>query len=183
MRGIKVAVAAVGLSAGLAGTAVGLAGSASAAPSCLGGYPAAQCTVAINDSRVVAGQPLQFSATGFAAGETVTATVFSTPVVVGTYPATSAGTVSGSFTVPNLAPGKHTLRLVGATSGVVKSVSFVVVPNATAAGVSAGSADPGSLAFTGSDAAKTAGAGAVLLLGGGALIVAAKRRKHVNAAA
>jgi LPXTG-motif cell wall-anchored protein len=56
-----------------------------------------------------------------------------------------------------------------------------VVANSGAASAIPAGSDPSSLAFTGSDMAKTGGLGALLLLGGGALVMAAKRRKHVNA--
>ena len=184
MRAFKVAAATIGLSAALTGTAVGLAGPASAA--CQGGYPAAQCTVSVNDSRVVVGQTVSFRATGYAANEmvTVTMTKGGTVVVIGQFRADAQGVVSGSFTVPQVGSGRYALKVTGNTSGLAQSVALTVVPSAAAAaGTHANAADPSSLAFTGTDAAKTAGAGAVLLLGGGALIVAARRRKNAHAAA
>ena len=187
MRAFKVAAATVGLSAALTGTAVGLAGPVSAAPgdTCAANrtYPPAQSTVALSRSRAEVGMKMSYEARCMKPNEKATATVYSTPVLVGTPTVDANGSVSGSFTVPNLKPGRHTLEIRGLESGAVQSASFIVVPNAAAAGSASNSSDPSSLAFTGSDAAKTAGAGAVLLLGGGALIVAARRRKHVNAAA
>jgi hypothetical protein len=184
MRALKVAAATVGLSAALTGTAVGLAGPVNAAPGtggCTqGSYPPASSTVALSRSRATVGMQMSYEARCFKPGEAVTVTVYSTPQVVGTTTANSAGEVSGTFTVPsNLEAGRHTLELAAATG--TQSASFIVVPNAAAADSS--SSDDDSLAFTGSDAAKTAGAGAVLLLGGGALIVAARRRKTASAAA
>jgi len=185
MRAIKVAAATVGLSAALTGTVVGLAGPVNAAPGtagCTAGtYPPANSTVALSRSRATVGMTMSFSARCFKPGERITATVYSTPQQVGVFTADTTGSVSGSFTIPsNLQPGRHTLELAASTG--TQSASFVVVPSAAATGTGT-SADNDSLAFTGSDAAKTAGAGFVLLLGGGALIVAAKRRKHANAAA
>jgi hypothetical protein len=189
MRAFKVAAATVGLSAALVGVA---AGPASAAPACQGGYPAAQCTMSVSDSRVVVGQTVNFSAGGFGANEmvTVTLTQGNTVVVIGEFQANAQGVVSGSFKVPNVKPGRYALTATGESSRGSQSVALNVLPNETAAGTNGNPAgakgNPAgldSLAFTGSDAGKTAGAGAVLLLGGGALIVAARRRKHVNAAA
>jgi hypothetical protein len=183
MRALKVAAATVGLSAALTGTAVGLAAPVSAAPNgCTqGAYPPASSTVALSRSRATVGMQMSYEARCFAPGETVRVTVYSTPTYIGTRTANAVGEVSGSFTVPsNLTPGRHTLELAAGTG--TQSATFVVVPSAAAAGSST-ARDNDSLAFTGSDAAKTAGAGAVLLLGGGALIVAARRRKHANAAA
>lgn len=183
MRAFKVAAATIGLSAALTGTAVGLAGPASAA--CQGGYPAAQCTVSVSDSRVVVGQTVSFRATGYAANEmvTVTMTKGGTVVVIGQFRADGDGVVTGSFTVGQVASGRYALTVTGNTSGLAQSVALTVVPNVAATGTHANAAGPSSLAFTGTDAAKTAGAGAVLLLGGGALIVAARRRKSAHAAA
>jgi hypothetical protein len=185
MRAFKVAAATIGLSAALAGTAVGLAGPVNAAPGSKGctqgSYPPANSTVALSRSRATVGMTMSYRARCYKPGEKVTATVYSTPQQVGVTTADATGTVSGSFTVPsNLKPGRHTLELAAATG--TQSASFVVVPSGAAAGSGSRSAGD-SLAFTGSDAAKTAGAGIVLLLGGGALVVAAKRRKHANAAA
>jgi hypothetical protein len=185
MRAIKVAAATVGLSAALTGTAVGLAGPVNAAPGsngCKNGaYPPANSTVALSRSRATVGMQMSYEARCFAPNERGNATVYSTPQRVGGFQANAAGEVSGTFTVPtNLKPGRHTLELA-APSGT-QSATFIVVPNEAAAGNNKGRNDD-SLAFTGSDAAKTAGAGAVLLLGGGALILAAKRRKSASAAA
>ena len=186
MRAFKVAAATVGLSAALTGTAVGLAAPVSAAPGTggcsQGNYPPSQSTAAVSRSRATVGMEMSYEARCFKPGERVTVTVYSTPTHIETLNADATGSVSDSFTIPtSLKPGRHTLELAAETG--TQTASFIVVPNAAAAGTASNSSDPSSLAFTGSDAAKTAGAGAVLLLGGGALLVAARRRKHVNAAA
>ena len=183
MRGFKVAAVTIGLSTALTGTAVGLAGPAGAAPKSgcsQGTYPPAASAIALSRSRATVGMTISFNARCFKGGDKVTATVYSTPVQVGQYPANANGVVSGSFKVPALRPGRHTLRLVG-TDGTQTSARFTVVPKSGAASAIPASSDPSSLAFTGSDLAKTGGLGALLLLGGGALVIAAKRRKHVNA--
>ena len=184
MRALKVAAATVGLSAALTGTAVGLAGPVNAAPNggCTAGtYPPANSTVALSRSRATVGMTMSYEARCFAPGEPVRVTVYSTPTYIETKTASATGEVSGSFTVPStLKAGRHTLELAAATG--TQTATFVVVPSSAAAG-NGNKKDNDSLAFTGSDAAKTAGAGAVLLLGGGALIVAARRRKTASAAA
>ncbi|MGO4340867.1 hypothetical protein [Pedococcus sp. 2YAF34] len=179
MRGMKAAAVTIGLSAALTGSVISFAGPASAAD-CVGGYPPASCTLTISDSQVVVGQTVSYRGAGYTPGEKATATVHSTPVVVDTTTVTPAGVAKGSFTVPQVSLGQHTLTVVGATSGAERSVSFTIVAAPAAAPVPSGN---GSLAFTGSDTAKTAGVGALLLLSGGALTVASKRRKRVNAAA
>ena len=183
MRGIKVAVVTIGLSTALTGTAVGLAGPAGAAPTAVctqGTYPPAAAQIALSRSRATVGMTISFNARCFAGNEKVSATVDSTAAQVGQYAADANGVVSGSFTVPVLSPGRHTLRLVGA-DGTQTSARFTVVPASAAASAIPSSSGPSSLAFTGSDMAKTGGLGGLLLLGGGALVMAAKRRKHVNA--
>jgi hypothetical protein len=185
MHGVKAAMAAVSLSAVITGAAVTVAMPANAAtrPSCTqGSYPPAASTVAVSRSRADVGMRMSYQARCFKPNEQVRATVFSEPVVVGTTKAKRNGAVSGSFRVPNVPAGNHTLELRGLESGTVQSATFVVRA-ARGAGGTGSSNDDSSLAFTGSDIAKTGGAGALLLLGGGALVMAAKRRKHVNAAA
>lgn len=179
MRGMKAAAVTIGLSAALTGSAISFAGPASAAD-CVGGYPPASCTLTISDSQVVVGQKVSYRGTGYSPKETATATVHSTPVVVDTTKVSPAGVAKGSFKVPQVSLGQHTLTVVGATSGVEKSVTFTVVAAPAASAVPSGN---GSLAFTGSDTFKAAGTGGLLLIGGAAMLMASKRRKRVNATA
>jgi hypothetical protein len=137
--------------------------------------------VALNDNRVRPGEEVRFRATGYDAGERVRGTVFSEPIRVGTWTANRNGVVTGRFTVPRrLSPGRHTFQLRGLESNVIKTARFTVVTRNGGNGNGGGDNDS-SLAFTGSDLALTAGAGAVLLAGGGALVLAARRRKTVAA--
>ena len=186
MRGFKVAAATLGLSAALAGASVaGLAvpaGAATRSPCTAGSYPPAQSTVALSRSQADVGMRMSFEARCFQPGEQVRATVFSDPVTVGTFQVNRKGAVSGSFGVPNVPAGQHTLELRGLTSGTVQSASFTVGSPGKAKGKNT-TDDESSLAFTGSDIGTTAGLGALLLAGGGGLLVAARRRKQVNAAA
>jgi hypothetical protein len=58
--------------------------------------------------------------TGFKAGESVTATLYSDPVVLGTKLADSSGRVEFSWTMPaGIATGSHTVILKGAESGQI----------------------------------------------------------------
>jgi hypothetical protein len=185
MRGFKAAMAAVSLSAAITGVSVAVAMPATAAPrpSCTQGYPPAQSTVALGRSRADVGMRISYEARCFKPNERVRATVFSKPVVVDTTRANSTGRVSDGFRVPNVPAGRHTLELRGLESGIVQTARFEVRGKAGNGNASTRGNDDSSLAFTGSDIAKTGGAGALLLFGGGALVMAAKRRKHVNAAA
>lgn len=211
MRATKASLAVLGLSAVLAGGVIAGAGTANAASSCVGGYPPAQCKVAINDNSVRPGQSVSFQAAGFRAGETVSGDVHSKVVHVGTYAASSKGVVTGSFTVPTgLSNGSHTFTLTGLTSGVIKSAKFSVTGAPAGGGTGNGNRDSGSagvggttggtsgstgsgsmaggstgsgdLAMTGTNVAAVVGGGAALMLAGGGLMVASRRRKHVNPA-
>lgn len=212
MRATKASLAVLGLSAVLAGGVIAGAGTANAASSCVGGYPPAQCKVAIDDNSVRPGQSVSFQATGFRAGEAVSGDVHSKVVHVGTYAASSKGVVTGSFTVPSgLSNGSHTFTLTGLTSGVIKSAKFSVTGapagggtgsdnrNSGSAGVGgttgggtsgstgsgstgSGSTGNGDLAMTGTNVAAVVGGGAALMLAGGGLMVASRRRKLVNPA-
>lgn len=186
MRGIKVAAATLSLSAALGGTAaIGLAlpaGAAPRSPCTQGSYPPAQSTVALDRSRADVGMRMSYEARCFKPNERVRATVFSKPVVVDTERANRNGAVDGSFRVPNVPAGRHTLELRGLESGTIQTATFVV-RDGRGNGNGNNRSDDSSLAFTGSDFGTTAGLGALLLAGGGALVIAAKRRKHVNAAA
>jgi hypothetical protein len=188
MRGIKVAAATLSLSAALGGTAaIGLAlpaGAAPRSPCTQGSYPPAQSTVALSRSRADVGMRMSYEARCFKPNERVRATVFSKPVVVDTERANRNGAVDGSFRVPNVPAGRHTLELRGLESGTIQTATFVVRDGrGNGNGNGNNRSDDSSLAFTGSDFGTTAGLGALLLAGGGALVIAAKRRKHVNAAA
>lgn len=197
MRATKASLAVIGMSAVLAGGVITGAGAADAATSCVGGYPPAQCQVAVSDNTVYPGESVSFQATGFGGGETVSGDVHSVVVHVGTYKATSAGVVTGAFTVPSgLSNGTHTFTLTGLTSGVIKSAKFQVTGKPASGGSGAAAGNSGStgsgstsssstgsgLAMTGTNVAAIVGGGAALMLAGGALMVASRRRKHVNPA-
>ena len=66
----------------------------------------------------MAGGQLTVSGTGFEPGETVQATLHSTPIDLGTVTADADGAVSLTFTVPaDLEPGLHSVDLVGLQLG------------------------------------------------------------------
>ena len=71
---------------------------------------------------VIAGGSVTISGVGFAPGETVDATLSSTPVALGSFTADAAGTVEAPVVIPAyIEPGMHTVTLVGQTSGVEAS--------------------------------------------------------------
>jgi hypothetical protein len=122
----------------------------------------------VSASSVVAGGQLTVDAIGFTPGETVGATLHSTPIDLGTVVADDEGAVSLTFTVPaDLEPGEHRVDLVGQTSGTTVSVGFEVL----AAPVSG----PAPLPVTGASTGAQAGLG-VGLIALGALCVGLGRR-------
>ena len=79
------------------------------------------------DPTLAPGQTVTVQASGFTAGEAVTATVHSVPETLTPATASSTGTVAYSFTVPtDLAAGAHTLVLAGATSSHTVTVNFSI---------------------------------------------------------
>ena len=154
-------------------------------PSGLTGGP----VIGANPSIVTPGASLTITGSNYQPGETVTLVLFSSPVTVGTSGPTDA---SGSFSIgvtvpPDTALGGHTIVGTGNSIGDSASTAITVVSTSTSAAVSgtggaAGAptipgASGGSLAFTGSDIAATAGVGAIAIALGGMLVLAGRRRR------
>ena len=93
----------------------------------VGGTP----KVTVSSSRITAGGNLTIRGSGFAADESVAATVHSDPVSLGSKAASAAGNVTFTWKVPkNFAPGAHHVELV-ATSGTAR-INFTVAAPAVA---------------------------------------------------
>ncbi|MEI4273267.1 hypothetical protein TEK04_16210 [Klenkia sp. LSe6-5] len=115
---------------------------------------------------VAAGRQQTVTAGGFAPGETVRGTLYSTPVDLGTAVADAQGVATFTFTVPaGLEPGVHTVTAVGLTSGATSTVTFTVTAGAT-------------LATTGADVGPLLGLGALAVGAGAALAVAGSRSRR-----
>src|SRR6218665_2139267 len=83
--------------------------------------------VSVSVSTVVRGRTVNLDAVGFLAGEAVTVTLHSTPVVIANWTADATGRVGGNVTIPAAtAPGAHTIKLDGLTSGVSTSQPITV---------------------------------------------------------
>lgn len=92
------------------------------------------------DGTVKAGGSVTFNASGFAPGESVTGTVYSTPVPLGSKTADSKGRVSFTWTVPtDFEAGAHRVELVGA-SGTKAELRFTVTAPAAENPTTAGTA-------------------------------------------
>ncbi len=124
---------------------------------------AARLPVEFAQPSVPAGGSQTATARGFTPGESVSATLYSDPVNVGTSIADDSGTVRTTFTVPPGTPdGEHRLELTGLASGTVAEGTFTVGTD-VAAGII------GALADTGTDANRWAWTGMLLLAAGAAL--------------
>jgi hypothetical protein len=115
----------------------------------------------------VPGQELSVAGDGFAAGARVQATLFSTPVVLGTESADGTGYVQLLATIPRDTPtGQHEIRLVGRSpSGGTRTDTMSLTI----------SLRPRSLPTTGYAAARQVAFALMLAAAGGALMTAAQR--------
>jgi hypothetical protein len=121
-------------------------------------------------------------------GSDVQATFHSDPVVLGTLKADDAGAVSGTFAVPAVEPGAHTVELTGtdadgaaqtlSTAFTVTAVSppTTVAPAGVPPAAVAGGASTGGLAFTGSSTRDILSV-ALLVLAVGLHLMALHRRR------
>ena len=131
------------------------------------------------------GQSCLITAQGFKPNSDVTITVFSDPLVIGTFAADANGSISKTWTVPSgFAAGAHTVVLTGQSiAGAVElsapiTVGSVVQNTTTAAPTTvAVVTTSGSLPTTGSGLTQPLVVGAtVLVLGGGAALVVGRTR-------
>lgn len=128
--------------------------------------------VALSRTTATPGSSITVTGSGFESGETVTATMHSTPVALGSYNANSFGAVEFTFTVPlDATEGSHRVELTS-PSGVTVSSSFQVERPAAPALVF------GQLGNTGTQAGVLVTSSALLLLLGGALAIAAAVRRR-----
>jgi hypothetical protein len=105
--------------------------------------PSATYVDGATSQSVTAGSSIEVNSTGWQADATVTATLYSDPVVLGTVAASTSGDFRSAFTVPATTPaGQHTLVLsgVGASGGA----TFVELRLEVTV---AGAARPASLSF------------------------------------
>ncbi|MGH9085537.1 MAG: LPXTG cell wall anchor domain-containing protein [Acidimicrobiales bacterium] len=138
-------------------------------------YPPAGNTVTADDTTVAPGEPITLSAQKFQGS--VTFTLFSAPVVLGTATANSAGVATITATIPsNTTPGTHRVE---ATGTGLDGQPLTVVLTITVTGA-AGSGLP----TTGSGSTTPLTQLAVAALaGGGLLVLLANRRRSARAEA
>lgn len=175
MQAVTRGLAAVALG-GLA--TLGVAQPAHAAPCTAGTYPpSVSCTpsVTLSTTTVTVGGSVDFSVTGFAPGSPVLAELHSTVVTLGTFTASSQGTVAGRVRIPSSVPaGSHTLVFTGRDGSGAAQTARVSIVVARAAAGTGGAKD---LPFGGFPVVPVAVVGAGLLGGGAVFVVASRRRK------
>jgi len=134
----------------------------------------------------MSGSSFSVDSTGWKPESTVGATFNSDPVDLGDMVADADGNVHGVFSVPNVAPGAHTVKLVGVDEGDEErtvSMSFTVVASPGTATlspsnpVSSSSGVSGPLAFTGVGIRDLLSL-AVLLLAAGCLMLDVSLRRR-----
>jgi hypothetical protein len=154
-----------------------------AAPAAAQQYPPAQNSLTVSDTTPTPGQTIDITARTFVAGSTVTVTLNSEPVLLGSPTSDPSGVARLSATIPASTPlGAHTIVAQGtASDGTPLTLTASI--NVVAAGGS-GSGTGGGLPRTGDDTSlPLARIGLALAAAGGVITaVAAKRRKAVAAA-
>ena len=154
----------------------------SAAPASAGTYPPPGNNVVADDTTVVAGQDLTLTARTFMAGTSVTFTMFSAPIVLGSSAANASGVASLTASVPNVATGTHVIEASGTgVDGMPLTVSTEVAVSAPAAPPASGGTGGTDLPRTGSSSTLPMARIAVSLLAVGALMVFGARWRQQHA--
>jgi hypothetical protein len=134
-------------------------------------------TLSISSSIVEQGASLVVSGSNYVGNESITGTVFSAPLSLGTQMSTASGTFSYTFSTATLSLGSHHVVASGST-GDSASVAFTVVAAGQASGVPVSSIDTGRPGAGSGPNAVLVGAGIALVvvaLGGGVFMVRRRR--------
>lgn len=129
----------------------------------------------VSNSSPNPGEGFSFHANGFGPNTEASATLFSTPVLLGTFTADAQGVVRGEVTIPANTPvGPHRLEIRGVDrDGNVKVVNF----NLQVGGVGGGGGGPvPGLPATGGEIGSTLAVSAIVVGFGLSLFAAARRR-------
>lgn len=156
-----IAVAAVALGAGPAGAVE---------------YPPSSPTASVSSSTATPGGTVSVQSSGWQADSSVSLTLFSDPVSLGSVTADSSGAFSTTVTIPSgTAAGAHRIVLSGTDANGNAATQEIAITVTVAAG-------DGSLPRTGSDSPPYILFGAGLLLVGAVLAVVARRRHTASIA-
>jgi LPXTG-motif cell wall-anchored protein len=143
--------------------------------------------MAASPNTVAQGGTFQLTSSGWAPNASLTGTLNSTPVSLGTFVADASGNVSQTITVPaGFAVGAHTVTLTGAVTGVATAVTAsvpitVVAADAATTPTTAASTTTvatGTLPVTGSETGGLVELGLVLVGTGAAVLGVSRRRRQ-----
>lgn len=148
-----------------------------------------QPSVSVDDPTLVLGQTFTATAVKFDANVSVSFSLNSTPVALGTATSDANGTASVQGTVPQTFDcGDHTVTATGNSNGVQTTVSTNVTVSGCGAGTGTGTggtgtgSGSGSLPKTGSDTVKVLlPLGAVLIAGGALTVIITRKRGTATA--
>lgn len=134
----------------------------------------------LDDVTAEVGGKLTINLTGFAPHETVNLTLYSDPINLGSVVVDGVGSAAFTFTLPQVAAGKHTIVAVGASSGRTSSTELLV--SAAAVPVTTPAQTPGNALATTGATGLTFGvaAGSLALLLGFALLIWRRTRRSVE---
>jgi LPXTG-motif cell wall-anchored protein len=171
------------LGAGLAGgLIVATAGPATAAPGIAAAYGTAAQIVTVS----ISNDTVTVMVHGMNPGETVKIYMASTPTLLGSVTANSAGVMNATFPLPaGLAAGTHTITVIGPGTDLSAVVTLAegtapaeAAAPATEPSVSSDPTQPSTqLPYTGADITGATALGAVLVAGGGILVLRSRRRR------
>jgi len=150
----------------------------------------AQGPIGINIAQGPVGGSFTVTSESWESDTPVEVTFNSTPIVLGSLVPDADGVVQGSFVVPSVEPGAHTVKLAGTSAGgepQVFSIGFTVTATSTPPGGGSTTTPTGGttttvtgpLAFTGASSRDLASLG-VLLLAVGVHLLAVRRRRFVS---
>jgi DUF1680 family protein len=129
-------------------------------------------TLELGSTKVRVGESFTVSGAGFAPGERVEFTLFSTPTYLGGVVADGSGAFTTTLLMPGSIPaGDHTLRAVGATSTVSAETPVTVLAAVMVSSVDSGSTSDKPLARTGAAVGGSIALAILLLAAGGLLVV------------
>jgi hypothetical protein len=139
-----------------------------------GSYPPIAPTVEVTPASIVCGADVTVSGTGWLGGSTVTITLTSDPVVLGSATVAADGSFQGTFATPTpLDVGQHSVTASGtASDGTAATASTTLTVSRC------GGAGGGALALTGSDGLGLLEIAVVLILIGLVLAIALRRRRR-----
>ena len=134
-------------------------------------YPPSGPTLNLSSQSVGANRTITVSGAGWLPGSTVTITLQSTPLTLGTAQVAADGTFSATVQIPcDVTPGQHTVTGSGTGSDGL--------PHSVSAALSVDPCGTHALAITGGSSIPYAGIAVGLILGGTVLTIGFRRRRR-----